>query len=179
MAGSATLQEQALAAFSSHAETATLPSPQILDDLAAFQQVLFTNPQVRAVEVTVAAGRCLLIPIRRSPTWKNWAKLSSRGRAANATAALVSRHHRHPSFGSRAVATQCPRPIDPVSPARFAFASCPPRLARNARTYEIVLSVPTPSPTGLLPSRDKNPAYQLGSRTRFDHRIRGRASGVG
>jgi hypothetical protein len=35
------------------------------------------------------------------------------------------------------------------------FAACPPRLARNARTYEIALSVPTPSPTGLLPAGSK------------------------
>jgi cytochrome c peroxidase len=35
------------------------------------------------------------------------------------------------------ISTQCPRPVDTVSPARFAFAPCPDRLARNARTYEI------------------------------------------
>ena len=51
-----TLQEQALGAFISHAEVAMVPSPQMLDDLAAFQQVLFTNPQVRAVADAVAAG---------------------------------------------------------------------------------------------------------------------------
>lgn len=38
------------------------------------------------------------------------------------------------------IATQCPRPVDTVTPARFAFAPCPPRLARNARTYEITLA---------------------------------------
>jgi cytochrome c peroxidase len=37
------------------------------------------------------------------------------------------------------IATQCPRPVDVATPARFAFAACPPRLARNARTYEIRL----------------------------------------
>lgn len=42
-----------------------------------------------------------------------------------------------------------------MSPARFAFAPCPPGLARNARTYEIVLSAPTASPTGLLPAGAK------------------------
>jgi len=36
--------------------------------------------------------------------------------------------------------TQCPRPIDTVIPARFAFAQCAPRLERNARTYEITLA---------------------------------------
>ncbi len=35
---------------------------------------------------------------------------------------------------------QCPRPVDTATPARFAFAPCPPRLARNARTYEITLA---------------------------------------
>ena len=38
------------------------------------------------------------------------------------------------------IASQCPRPVDTVSPARFAFAPCPQRLARNARTYEITLA---------------------------------------
>jgi cytochrome c peroxidase len=30
--------------------------------------------------------------------------------------------------------------VDTVTPARFSFAPCPPRLARNARTYEITLA---------------------------------------
>src|SRR6185436_9342280 len=37
------------------------------------------------------------------------------------------------------IVTQCPRPVDTVTPARFAFKPCPERLARNARTYEITL----------------------------------------
>ena len=49
------------------------------------------------------------------------------------------------------ILSQCPRPVDPA-PARFAFAACPPQLARNARTYAIALSVATPSPTGILPA---------------------------
>ena len=36
--------------------------------------------------------------------------------------------------------SQCPRPVDTVTPARFAFAPCPDRLARNARTYEITMA---------------------------------------
>jgi hypothetical protein len=36
--------------------------------------------------------------------------------------------------------------VDAVTPARFAFAACPDRLARNARRYEITLSVPTACP---------------------------------
>ena len=62
-----------------------------------------------------------------------------------------------PIIRFHSIASQCPRPIDTrpievVTPARFAFAACPPRLARNARTYEIALSVPTPSPAGVLPA---------------------------
>ena len=38
------------------------------------------------------------------------------------------------------ISSQCPRPVDTVVPARFTFAPCPPRLARNARTYEITLA---------------------------------------
>ena len=38
------------------------------------------------------------------------------------------------------IATQCPRPVDASTPARFAFTPCPPQLARNARTYEITLA---------------------------------------
>lgn len=53
------------------------------------------------------------------------------------------------------ISSQCPRPVDTVTPARFAFAACPPRLARNARTYEIVLSLPTQGPTGIIPAGTK------------------------
>jgi len=38
------------------------------------------------------------------------------------------------------ISTQCPRHVDAVTPARFAFKACPERLARNARTYEITLA---------------------------------------
>ena len=54
-------------------------------------------------------------------------------------------------FGSTPSRASVRVPVDTVTPARFAFAPCPPRLARNARTYEIALSVPTPGPAGLLP----------------------------
>ena len=150
-----TLQEQALGAFISHAEVATLPSPQILDDLAAFQQVLFTNGRVRAVAEALDAG---MVPTDPDPPLT---ELEEQGKAVftracdqchggpgqSTSQAPVVRYH--------PIVTQCPRPIDPVSPPRFAFSPCPPRLARNARTYEIALSVPTPTPTGLLPAGTK------------------------
>jgi cytochrome c peroxidase len=134
-----TLQEQALGAFISHAEVAALPSQQTLDDLAAFQQVLFTNARVRAVAEAVDTG---IVPPEADPPLT---ELEEQGKAVftracahchggpgqSTTQAPVVRYHE--------IATQCPRPVDPVSPPRFAFVPCPPRLARNARTYEITL----------------------------------------
>jgi cytochrome c peroxidase len=150
-----TLQEQALGAFINHAEVATLPSPQILDDLAAFQQVLFTNPQVRAVAEAVDAG---MVPPDPDPPLT---ELEEQGKAVF-TRACAQCHggpgqstSQAPVVRYHTILTQCPRLVDPVIPARFAFAPCPPRLARNVRTYEIMLSVPTPSPTGLLPAGTK------------------------
>ena len=53
------------------------------------------------------------------------------------------------------ISTQCPRPVDTVTPARFAFAPCPPRLARNARTYEITLANGRQDPPDELRSRPR------------------------
>jgi hypothetical protein len=50
IAVSATLQEQALGALLNHAQIQNQPSQQLLDDLASFQRVLFTNQRIRAVE---------------------------------------------------------------------------------------------------------------------------------
>jgi cytochrome c peroxidase len=44
--------------------------------------------------------------------------------------ALAARYH---DIGS-----QCPRSVDTVTPRRWVFKPCPPSLARNARTYEIL-----------------------------------------
>jgi cytochrome c peroxidase len=38
------------------------------------------------------------------------------------------------------ISTQCPRPVDSATPARFTFAPCAPQLASNARTFEITLA---------------------------------------
>jgi hypothetical protein len=40
--------------------------------------------------------------------------------------------------------------VDQAVPARFALKPCPERLARNTKTYEITLSIPTPGPGGVL-----------------------------
>jgi hypothetical protein len=47
--------------------------------------------------------------------------------------------------------SQCPRPVD-TAPPRGLRSRRPPQLARNIRTYEIALSVASPSPSGVLPA---------------------------
>ena len=58
----ATLQEQALGALVNHAQIQNPPPQQLLDDLASFQRVLFTNQRVRAVADAVTAGTPLPDP---------------------------------------------------------------------------------------------------------------------
>ena len=52
----ATLQEQALAALTNHAQVQYPPPQQPLDDLSSFQRVLFTNHRVRALSDAVRQG---------------------------------------------------------------------------------------------------------------------------
>jgi cytochrome c peroxidase len=136
----ATLQEQALGALVNHAEAQNTPPQELLDDLASFQRVLFTNHRVRALSDAVAAGTPPPDPDpplneleQRGKVVFNRACAQCHGGAGQSTSqAPVIRFHD--------INTQCPRPVDTVTPARFAYAPCPPGLARNARTYEITLA---------------------------------------
>ena len=51
-----TLQDQALGALLNHAEIQNPPPQRLLDDLSAFQRVLFTNERVRALSEAIDAG---------------------------------------------------------------------------------------------------------------------------
>ncbi len=151
-----TLQEQALGALTNHARIQQAPSQRFLDDLSSFQRVLFTNHRIRALSDAIRQGSTAL-PDPDPPLneLEQQGKVvfvracsQCHGGAGHSTAAFpVNR------FSN--ISSQCPRPIDTVTPARFAFAACPPRLVRNARTYEIVLSLPTQGPTGLIPAGTK------------------------
>jgi cytochrome c peroxidase len=136
----ATLQEQALGAFTNHAQVRNQPPQQMLDDLSSFQRILFTNHRVRAVSDAIRAGT-LPLPEADGPL----TALEQTGKAvftracaqchggpgrSNAQAPVIRFHE---------IASQCPRPVDTASPARFALTPCPPQLARNARTYQIAL----------------------------------------
>ena len=136
-----TLQDQALGALINHAQIQNVPPQQFLDDLASFQRVLFTNHRIRALSDAIRAGDS---PLPEPDPPLN--ELEEQGKAVfvracahchggpgqSTTQAPVRRFHD--------IGTQCPRPVDTVTPARFAFAACSSRLARNARTYEITLA---------------------------------------
>jgi hypothetical protein len=137
----ASLQEQALGALTHHAQIQSPPSQQMLDDLAAFQRVLFTNTRIRALSDAVDAG-VFPLPDPDPPL----SELEQQGKVVFERACA----HCHGGPGQSTpqppvviryadINTQCPRPVDTVQPARFAFAPCPERLARNARTYEVTL----------------------------------------
>ena len=135
-----TLQEQALAAFTAHAQVGNAPPQAMLEDLASFQRILFTNHRVRALSDALREGT-LPLPEADGPL----TPLEQAGKAVfvractqchggpgqSTTQAPVVRFHD--------ISSQCPRPVDTAVPARFAFTPCPPQLARNARTYEITL----------------------------------------
>ena len=138
----ADLQEQALGAFTAHAQVTSPPAQKTLDDLAAFQNSLFTNARVRQLSEAIDRG-VLPLPDPDPPL----TELEQRGKATFIRACahchggpgqsttqrpVVARYHD--------ISTQCPRPVDTETPARFAFAPCPPRLARNVRTYEITMA---------------------------------------
>jgi cytochrome c peroxidase len=136
-----TLQQQALGALTNHAAIEEAAPQQLLDDLSAFQRVLFTNHRVRRLSDALRAGTSPLPETDRPLT-----RLERRGKVVfdractqchggpgqSTPQAPVVRYHD--------IATQCPRPVDAATPARFAFAACAPGLARNARTYEITLA---------------------------------------
>jgi cytochrome c peroxidase len=137
-----TLQEQALGALVNHAQVHNAPPQQLLDDLASFQRALFTNRRVRSLAEAVAAGTQPL-PDADPPL----TTLEQQGKAVFERACAhchggpgQSTTPRPVVFRFHDIATQCPRPVDTVTPARFAFKACPERLARNERTYEIALA---------------------------------------
>jgi cytochrome c peroxidase len=142
-----TLQEQALGALINHAQIQSVPPQQLLDDLASFQRVLFTNHRIRALSNAISAGDTSL-PDPDGPL----NELEEQGKAVFVRA--CAQCHGEPTQSTpqapvvrfHSIFSQCPRPVDTATPARFAFAPCPDRLARNARTYEITVSVPTPCP---------------------------------
>jgi len=136
-----TLQEQALGALTHHAQIQNVPPQQLLDDLSSFQRVLFTNHRVRALSDAVREGTSPLPdPDPRLNELEQQGKVVFERACSQCHGGPGQSTPQAPVIRFHEIASQCPRPADTVTPARFAFAVCPPRLARNARTYEITLT---------------------------------------
>jgi cytochrome c peroxidase len=136
-----TLQDQAAGALINHAQVPIAPPQRLLDDLAAFQRVLFSGPGTRALSAAIDAGDTNL-PDPDPPL----DALEQQGKAVFARACATCHggatesNPGSPVPRFQDIASQCPRPVDAAVPARFAFAPCPTRLVRNVRTYEITLA---------------------------------------
>ena len=134
----ANLQEQAHGALVNHAEIENAPAQRFLDDVAAFQRVLFSSSGVRRLAEAIRRGATPL-PDPDPPL----SVLEQHGKAVFTRS--CAQCHGGPSTSTSPlgvvrfhdIASQCPRPVDAVTPARFTFKPCPPRLARNARSYEV------------------------------------------
>jgi cytochrome c peroxidase len=137
----ATLQEQALGALTNHAQIQHAPPQELLDDLTSFQRVLFTNHRVRALSDAVREGTTPLPdPDRRLDELEQQGKVVFERACSQCHGGPGQSTSQAPAVRFHDISSQCPRPVDAASTARFAFAACPPRLARNARTYEITLA---------------------------------------
>lgn len=134
-----TLQEQALGALVAHAQIKYPPSQKILDDLNSFQRVLFSSERVHALSSAIDQGTT---PLPDADPPLN--ELESQGKVVFIRA--CAQCHGGPGQSTPEVpvvryhdiSAQCPQKVDTKSPARFNFVPCPPRLERNARTYEII-----------------------------------------
>jgi cytochrome c peroxidase len=143
-ARAATLQEQALGALRNHAEIQIAPPERLLNDLASFQRLLFTNPRVRNLSDAISAG---VTPLPDPDPKLN--ALESQGKIVFQRACAQCHGGPDQSTPIRAplpivryhdVVSACPRPVDNMVPARYTFTPCPARLQRNARTYQITLA---------------------------------------
>jgi hypothetical protein len=134
-----TLQEQARGALFSHAQVSVEPSAQMLDDLAAFQQTLFSSSGVELLAGAILSGSTSFPD--PDPELNG---VEQHGKVVfDRACAQCHGGSLHPSGSTPEVAivrplvryhniqAACPRP------ATDGFLACPARLARNARTYRI------------------------------------------
>jgi cytochrome c peroxidase len=137
-----TLQEQARGALIAHAQVSVEPPQGMLDDLAAFQQTLFSSPSVGHLTNAILSGST---PFPDPDPELN--ELEQQGKGIfNRACAQCHGGTLHPSGSTPETAfvrpivryhnifTACPRPTTD------GFAPCQGRLARNARTYRITLA---------------------------------------
>ena len=137
-----TLQEQARAALIHHAEVTVEPPADMLDALAAFQQTLFSSSGVERLADAMRSGAAFIDPDpelnaleQQGKAVFNRACATCHGASSHPGGSTPERNMVRP-IGIRYhnILTACPRLTTD------GFAPCPPRLARNARTYRITLA---------------------------------------
>jgi len=126
--------------FVYHAQIQNAPPQPLLDDVSSFQRVLFTNSRVRALSEAISRGTTPL-PDPDPPlnTLEQQGKVVFQRACGQCHGGPGQTTAQAPVPRFEDILTQCPRPVDAALTPRWAFAACPPRLARNARTYEIKL----------------------------------------
>lgn len=155
-----TLQNQALSALRSHAGITTDPPTGFLDDLAAFQNAMFSSDSVRALATAMAAGAR---PLPDPDPALNSLETAGKAVFSRACGQCHGNEGNHPSgsvpllLGPQGtptnvaryhdIMTTCPRPVDSVTPPRFNFMPCTPSQMKNVRTYQITNSGSAPSGT--------------------------------
>src|SRR5438132_6916151 len=138
-----TLQEQARGALLGHAQVQSEPPARMLDDIAAFEQTLFSSQRVAVLAEAIFSGS----PSFPDPDPKLNA-LEQQGKVVFDRACGQCHGGKlHPGTSTPETnfvrplvryhfpQTACPRPAAPDE-----FQPCPQRLARNARTYRITLA---------------------------------------
>jgi cytochrome c peroxidase len=136
-----TLQEQARGALISHAQITEEPSQQLLDDLAAFQQTLFSSAGVENLALAILAGATQFpnpdpelnaLELEGKAVF-NRACGQCHGSASHPSTSTSDATIPRPIIRYHNIITAFPRP-----PADFAAG--PARLTRNAQTYQITLA---------------------------------------
>jgi mono/diheme cytochrome c family protein len=156
-----TLQNQALSALRNHAGITVDPPANFLDDLAAFQSEQFSSPRVKALSEAITAGTK---PLPDPDPVLNALETAGKAVFNRSCAQCHGNLDNHPSGSTpilqgaqgtptalaryHDILTACPRPVDNVSPPRF--APCSASQMANVRTYEITNSgvAPGGSPCG-------------------------------
>jgi cytochrome c peroxidase len=161
-----TLQNQALAALRAHASVAVDPPASFLDDVATFEQTLFSSASVKLLSEAMSAS---LSPLPDPDPVLD--ELETAGKAVfnRSCAQCHGNMGGHPGTSTpilqgtpgtptalvryHDILTACPRPVDTANPPRFSFAACSPSQMRNVRTYEITNSgiAPGGTPCGGAP----------------------------
>lgn len=137
----ATLQEQARGALFAHAQVTVEPSTRLLDDLAAFQETLFSSQGVEALANAIRSGSSFPDPDPELNQLEqdgkrvfNRACAQCHGGALHPSTSTADATLVRPIVRYHGIATACPRPTTD------GFLACPERLNRNARTYQITLA---------------------------------------